>query len=71
MSLRYLFDENVDVALVTALRRRDPNLTAWSIGDPGAPRRGTPPVGNVVMGALRADESRPPRGAARRSTFLA
>ncbi len=41
MSRRYLFDENVDIALITELRRRDPGLTVWSVGDPGAPPRGT------------------------------
>ncbi len=32
--LRYLFDENVDTALVAALRRREPDLTIWKIGEP-------------------------------------
>ncbi|HEX5503787.1 MAG TPA: DUF5615 family PIN-like protein [Thermomicrobiales bacterium] len=41
MSLRYLCDENVDAALTSALRRRDPDLATWVVGDPGTPPRGT------------------------------
>lgn len=42
MSVRLLLDENVDVALSGALRRRDADLIVWSVGDPGTPPRGTP-----------------------------
>lgn len=42
MSLHYLFDENVDAALVGEMRRREPMVVAWRVGDPGAPPRGTP-----------------------------
>lgn len=41
MTPRYLFDENVDPALLIALRRREPELTVWRVGDPGAPPFGT------------------------------
>jgi hypothetical protein len=37
----YLLDEHVDPALRTQLIRREPDLTVWIIGDPGAPPRGT------------------------------
>ncbi len=42
MSVRLLLDENVDVALSGALRRRDADLIVWSVGDPGALPRGAP-----------------------------
>jgi hypothetical protein len=38
--IRYLLDEHVDPALRTQLIRREPDLTVWIIGDPGAPPRG-------------------------------
>jgi hypothetical protein len=41
VSLQYLFDENVDGALVAAMRQRDEALIIWAIGDPGAPKHGT------------------------------
>lgn len=39
--LRYLFDENVDPEFARQLRRRDPDLTVWRVGEPGAPAYGT------------------------------
>jgi hypothetical protein len=36
-TLAYLFDENVDPRLQTALHRRSPDCVVWPIGDPGAP----------------------------------
>lgn len=41
MNLQYLCDENVESALIAALRRRDAELTIWAIGEPGAPAHGT------------------------------
>ena len=40
-SLRYLLDENVDPQLAAGLLRREPDLTVWRIGTPGAPQKGT------------------------------
>ena len=48
MRLRYLFDKNVAVALIVELRRRDPDLIIWSVGDPGAPPRGTPDPHSLI-----------------------
>ena len=42
MSVRFLLDENVDVALRGALRRRVADLIVWAAGGPGTPPRGTP-----------------------------
>ncbi len=42
MEIRYLLDENVNPVLRTELLRREPRLTVWKIGDPGAPPKGTP-----------------------------
>jgi len=41
MSIRYLLDENMDQAFKAQLLRRQPQLVVWSVGDPGAPPRGT------------------------------
>ena len=40
--IRYLLDEHVDPALHTQLIRHEPDLVVWMLGDPGAPKRGTP-----------------------------
>ena len=40
--VRYLLDENVNPALRVQLIRQAPDLVVWIIGDPGAPKRGTP-----------------------------
>ena len=40
--IRYLLDENVDPVYRTELLRREPGLTVWRVGAPGAPRGGTP-----------------------------
>jgi hypothetical protein len=40
--IRYLLDENIDPKLRTQLIRHAPDLVVWRIGDPGAPKRGTP-----------------------------
>ncbi len=34
MTLRYLLDENVALALLLALSRHDPALTVWTVGEP-------------------------------------
>lgn len=41
MTLRYLLDEHVSLLYQKRLRQRAPDLEVWSIGDPGAPARGT------------------------------
>ncbi len=41
MSLRYLLDENIDPLFRVQLLRKEPGLTVWMIGDPGAPKKGT------------------------------
>ncbi|MBS1253700.1 MAG: hypothetical protein MAG451_02753 [Anaerolineales bacterium] len=38
----YLLDENVDPALRTAIHHQWPDVAVWIIGDPSAPKRGTP-----------------------------
>ena len=40
--IEYLLDEHVPQVLAAALRQREPALNVWRIGDPGAPRFGTP-----------------------------
>jgi hypothetical protein len=35
--IRYLLDENVDPIYRIELLRREPSLTIWRIGSPGAP----------------------------------
>lgn len=39
--IRYLLDENVNPIIRAALLSRDPNLTVWQVGMPGAPEYGT------------------------------
>jgi hypothetical protein len=39
--IRFLLDENVDLALRLALLEREPQLVVWRVGDPGAPALGT------------------------------
>jgi hypothetical protein len=39
--LRFLLDENIEPALASGLRRRDPLLTIWRVGEPGALPLGT------------------------------
>lgn len=41
MSIRFLFDENLDPRLKTALLRRDPAIEILRVGDPGALELGT------------------------------
>jgi hypothetical protein len=41
-AIRYLLDEHVDPALRAQLVRHEPDLAVWIIGDPGAPRHGSP-----------------------------
>jgi hypothetical protein len=41
MSLKYLFDENVDPEYVHQLRRRNPKLAVRMIGEPSTPEKGT------------------------------
>lgn len=40
--MRYLLDEHIDPIYRAQLLRAVPDLEVWIIGDPGAPRRGTP-----------------------------
>lgn len=42
MTLRYLLDENVNLAYQEQLLRRNPNLTVLAIGEPGVPPKSTP-----------------------------
>lgn len=37
--IRYLLDENVDPDLRAGLLRREPEVVAWKVGDPGTPPR--------------------------------
>ncbi|MEW6364357.1 MAG: DUF5615 family PIN-like protein [Acidobacteriota bacterium] len=39
--VQYLLDENVGPAVRTALLAREPSLTVWRVGMPGAPPYGT------------------------------
>ncbi len=39
--LRYLLDENVDHVYRRELLKREPMMTIWLVGTPGAPQRGT------------------------------
>lgn len=41
MTLKYLFDENVDPEYVQQLRRRVPELVVRMIGEPATPSKGT------------------------------
>lgn len=41
MSIAYLFDENVDAALIVGLRRFDPEVSVLAVGEVTAPPRGT------------------------------
>jgi hypothetical protein len=42
MALRILLDENFPRVYHATLRRLDPELSVWIVGDPGAPPKGTP-----------------------------
>lgn len=39
--IKFLLDEHVNPQLKHGLRRRQPDLIVWCIGDPGAPARST------------------------------
>ncbi len=41
MSLKYLFDENVDPEYARQLRRRNPDLVVRIVGEPSTPAKGT------------------------------
>jgi hypothetical protein len=41
-SIQYLLDENVDDSLRKGLHTRYPEIVVWRVGDPTAPKRGTP-----------------------------
>ncbi|ELR96498.1 DUF5615 family PIN-like protein [Gloeocapsa sp. PCC 73106] len=41
MTLKYLFDENVDPEYVRQLRRRNPEILVRVVGEPATPLRGT------------------------------
>lgn len=40
--IKYLMDENVDIAYCKQMRRRKPDLTIRAIGEPGIPPKKTP-----------------------------
>lgn len=39
--LKYLMDENVNPVYVKQLRRREPELVTWAVGEPDTPAKGT------------------------------
>lgn len=41
MQIKYLMDENLDPVYQIQLRRKEPDLVVWAIGDPGTPTKGT------------------------------
>jgi hypothetical protein len=41
MTLQYLMDENVDPVYALQLRRRQPDLVVWAVGEPNAPPKST------------------------------
>jgi hypothetical protein len=41
MPIKYLMDENLDPIYQTQLRRKEPELVVWAIGDPNTPSKGT------------------------------
>jgi hypothetical protein len=41
MPIRYLIDENLSPAYADQLRRREPALDVYAVGEPGAPPKGT------------------------------
>lgn len=41
MQIKYLMDENLDPIYQIQLRRREPDLVVWAIGDPNTPQKGT------------------------------
>jgi hypothetical protein len=41
MAIKYLLDENVDPIYRQQFLLKVPDLTMWSVGDPGVPLRGT------------------------------
>lgn len=41
MVLKYLMDENVDPVYTNQLRRHQPDLVVWAVGEPDTPAKGT------------------------------
>jgi len=41
MQIKYLIDENLDLIYQIQLRRKEPNIVVWAIGDPNTPPKGT------------------------------
>ncbi|NEQ21115.1 MAG: hypothetical protein F6K28_18200 [Microcoleus sp. SIO2G3] len=41
MTLQYLMDENVDPVYALQLRRRQPDLVVWAVGEPNTPPKST------------------------------
>ena len=41
MQIKYLMDENLDPIYQIQLRRKEPDLVVWAIGDPNTPPKGT------------------------------
>lgn len=41
MQIKYLMDENLDPIYQIQLRRKEPDLVVWAIGDPNTPAKGT------------------------------
>lgn len=41
MQIKYLMDENLPPIYQIQLRRKEPDLVVWAIGDPNTPPEGT------------------------------
>jgi Domain of unknown function (DUF5615) len=41
MQIKYLMDENLAPIYQIQLRRKEPDLVVWAIGDPNTPPKGT------------------------------
>ncbi len=41
MTLQYLMDENVDPVYALQLRRQQPDLVVWAVGEPNTPPKST------------------------------
>jgi hypothetical protein len=41
MQIKYLMDENLAPIYQIQLRRQEPDLVVWAIGDPNTPPKGT------------------------------
>lgn len=41
MQIKYLMDENLPPIYQIQLRRKEPDLVVWAVGDPNTPQKGT------------------------------